>query len=126
VSPLDLAFVVGPLGAPVIAILSLVALVLVRPARWAMWLGITFLCVTATAWLTYWFLWGKAFERVDAGLDPKANIEVAMNAAFWASTAGCVALVVTVILTLWSARRLWDAHGSAHGGHADRPRTSQP
>lgn len=105
-SPLDLAFIVGPLGAPVIGILSIVALVVVRPAHRAMWLGITFLGVTAVAWLTYWFMWGKTFDRVDAGLDPRANIEVAMNAANWASAAGCVALAVTAILAFWSARRL--------------------
>lgn len=106
VSPLDLAFIVGALGAPVIGILSIVALVVVRPAHWAMWLGITFFGVTAVAWLTYWFLWGKAFDRVDAGLDPRASIEVALNTAIWASAAGCVALAVTVILAFWSARRL--------------------
>lgn len=106
VSPLDLAFVVGPLGAPVISTLSIVALAVVRPARRGMWLGVTFLAVTAVAWLTYWFMWGKAFDRVDAGLDPRANIEAAMNAAIWASAAGCVALAVTVFSAFWSARRL--------------------
>ncbi|MGH3507702.1 MAG: hypothetical protein ACRDO2_10910 [Nocardioidaceae bacterium] len=105
-SPFDLAFIVGPLGAPVIGLLSIVALVVVRPAHWAMWLGTTFSGVTAVAWLTYWLMWGKAFDRADAGLDPRANVEVALNTAIWASAAGCVALAVTVISAGWSARRL--------------------
>jgi hypothetical protein len=105
VSPLDLAFVVGPLGAPIIGILVIVALVVARSAKWAIWFGIPLFGLTAVAWLTYWFLWGQAFDRVDAGLDPSETMEVALNAAIWACAAGCTALVVTAVSALRSARR---------------------
>jgi len=47
VSPLDLAFVLGALVGPIIDILSIIALAVVRPASWAMWLWITLVGVTA-------------------------------------------------------------------------------
>ena len=102
-SPLDLAFLVGPLGAPIIGILVMVALVVARPALWT---GTPLFGLTAAAWLTYWFLWGRAFDRVDAELDPIAGSEVAMNAATWTCAAGCIALAVTAVSAFGSARRL--------------------
>jgi len=104
VSPLDLAFVLGALVSPIIGILSIIALAVVRPAPRAMWLWVTLVGVTAVAWITYWFLWGKAFDQVDAGLDPNAKIEVAMGAAIWVSAVGCVGLAMTMISASWSAR----------------------
>ena len=104
-SPLDLAFLVGPLGAPIIGILVMVALVVARPTTWALWTGTPLFGLTAAAWLTYWFLWGRAFDRVDAELDPIASSEVAMNAAIWTCVAGCIALAVTAVSAFGSARR---------------------
>jgi hypothetical protein len=106
VSPLDLAFLVGPLGVPIIGILVMVALVVARPAEWALWIGTPLFGLTAVAWLTYWLLWGRAFDRVDAELDPIAGSEVAMNAAMWACAAGCIALVVTAVGAFGSTRLL--------------------
>ena len=105
-SPVDLAFVVGPLGAPIIGILVMVALAVARPTKWAISLGAPIFVFTAVAWLTYWFLWGRAFDRVDAELDPIAGLEVALNAAIWACAAGCIAHVVTAAIAFESARRV--------------------
>ena len=52
-SPLDLAFLVGPLGAPIIGILLMVALAVVRPTKWAFWIGTPLFGLTAVMWLTY-------------------------------------------------------------------------
>ena len=103
-SPLDLAFLVGPLGAPIIGILVMVALAVARPTKWALWIGTPLFGLTAVAWLTYWFLWGREFDRVDAELDPIASSEVGMNAAIWACAAGCIALVVTAVCAFGSRR----------------------
>ena len=105
-SPLDLAFLVGPLGAPIIGILVMVALVVARPTTWALWTGTPLFGLTAAAWLTYWFLWGRAFDRVDAELDPIAGSEVAAFMATWTCAAGCIALAVTAVSAFGSARRL--------------------
>ena len=105
-SPLDLAFLVGPLGAPITGILVMVALIVARPTKWALWIGSPLFGLTAAAWLTYWFLWGRAFDRVDADLDPIASSEVAMNGSIWACAAGCIALAVTAISAFGSTRRL--------------------
>lgn len=70
-SPLDLAFLVGPLGAPIIGILVMVALVVARPAEWALWIGTPLFGLTSVAWLTYWLLWRKGVRpgRRRAGPD---------------------------------------------------------
>jgi hypothetical protein len=106
VSPLDLAFIVGPLGAPIIGILVMVALTIARPTKWALWIGTPLFGLVGVTWLTYWFLWGRAFDRVDAELGPVASSEVAMNTATWACAAGCIALAVTALSAFRSARRL--------------------
>jgi hypothetical protein len=105
VSPLDLAFVVGPLTAPVAGTLALVAAVAADTPKWTSWLAIPIFGLTTGSWLAYWFLWGTAFDRVDQGADLGAIVEVAMNAASWSCAAGCVALVVTAVSARWSARR---------------------
>jgi len=105
VSPLDLAFIIGPLGAPLIGTLVTVALAFARPTTWAMWLAAPLLGVVTGVWLTYWLLWGQAFERVDAEMDPLPSTEALMNAAIWLSAAGCIALVGTAFSAFRSARR---------------------
>ena len=104
-SALDLAFVVGPLTAPVVGILALVAAVAADTPKWTPWLAIPLFALTAGSWLAYWFLWGTAFDRVDQGADPGAIVEVALNAAGWSCAVGCIALVVTAVSAHWSARR---------------------
>jgi hypothetical protein len=105
VSPLDLAFVVGPLTAPIAAILALVAAVVADTPKWTTWLAIPLFALTAGSWLAYWFLWGTAFDRVDQAADPGAMIEAAMNAASSTCAVACVALAVTAVSAHWSARR---------------------
>jgi hypothetical protein len=105
VSALELAFVVGPLTAPVAGILALVAAVAADAPKWTPWLAIALFALTAGSWLAYWVLWGTAFDHVDQGAGPGALVEVAMNAASWRCAVGCIALVVTAVGAHWSARR---------------------
>jgi len=105
VSPLDLAFVVGPLTAPVAGILALVAAMAADTPKRTLWLTIPLFALTAGSWLAYWILWGTAFERVDQGADPGAIVEAPMNAASWTCAVGCVALVLTAVSAHWPARR---------------------
>jgi hypothetical protein len=90
----------------------MVALFVGRPTRWALWLGVPLFVVTALVWLAYWWLWGRSFERVDAGEDPVAAIEMAANVAMWTCAAGCSALAATASAAFWSAR---PARGSRAG-----------
>ena len=83
----------------------MIALAVARPSRKALWLPAVVLAMTAVAWLTCWFLWGKAFDYPDTGETWWASIEVALNAAIAVCAAGCVALVASVVRVIWSARR---------------------
>ena len=101
----DAAFLVGPVGAPVLAPLALVALLVVREPLWVLWAGVGLMAVVVLAWVGYWVAWGQAFERVDA-LDPvPAGLDGVLDALLAVCAVGCVALTATATYALLHRRR---------------------
>ena len=101
--PSELAFVIGPLAAPVLGILAVVAVVVARPTKGILLLAVPLWVLTVASWLAYWFFWGIAFKRANRGVDPRTIFELATNAAMWCCAAGCVALVLTAERAVRSA-----------------------
>ena len=62
----DLAFLLGPFAGPLLATIACVAVVATRqPVRLVVAASaMTF--VVMASFVTYWFLWGKAFDAADA------------------------------------------------------------
>ena len=73
----DVIFLVGPIGAVVLVPLALTLLAIAKRPRWALWLGGTLCAVVALTWVTYWFIWGKAFTYADANRPVHVAIDTA-------------------------------------------------
>ena len=109
VSLLDVAFLLGPLCAPVLTVLAVVILFVARPVRWAFRVGIGLAGLTTAAWLTYWFLWGKGFDYADSGGRHGWPVGGVADAISVVCAAACLALLGTVVVAFQRVR------GSASG-----------
>ncbi|MGW0230868.1 hypothetical protein ACWDWO_21355 [Actinopolymorpha singaporensis] len=101
----DVSFVVGPLGAMVVAPLAIIALVVRQPRR-AAWLGAPLMAVLVVSWVGFWYVWGKAFDYADANKPVPTAVDSTSNAFAGICALACVALVVTALTTLRSVRRV--------------------
>lgn len=104
-SLVDVVFLLGPLGAPVVAVYAAVVLLVVRRPRWALWTGIALYAVVVGTWLGYWALWGRAFEVADAFEPVPARLDTLKNALMAACALACVVLAATATAVLALARR---------------------
>ena len=91
----DLVFLTGPIGAPVLALLSVTAIAVVRgPRRVFIVLGAALAGVAALSFIAYWILWGPAFDYADANRPVPARLDLASNLMMTLSSIASLALVV--------------------------------
>ena len=102
----DLVFMTGPIGAPVLAPLSVRAIALVKGPRWVfIILGAALTAVVAFSFIAYWFLWGKAFDYADANKPVPARLDLASNVAMTLCSIATLALVVLAATAVVAKRR---------------------
>jgi hypothetical protein len=110
----DLIFLTGPFGALILAPLSLTAIVVVKRPRWMFILGAALTAVAALSFISYWFLWGQAFDYADANKPVPTRLDVASNVAMTLCSIASLALVGLAVAVIakrrpaarWSRRRL--------------------
>jgi hypothetical protein len=92
------AFLLGPVGGPVLALAAFVPLVTIRRSRPAVAAAIVLMSVYAAAFVTYWYFWGLAFDAVDAYRPVPAGV------AWWENVSLVVcALAGLSLVLLWAA-----------------------
>lgn len=96
----DIAFLAGPLGALVIAPVAVVVLVVRRPPRWILWLGVALVLIVAASWLGYWFLWQRAFGYADAYEPVPAAVDAGEGVTMAVAAVGSVGLAMTTVTAL--------------------------
>ena len=105
--PADIVFLVGPVGAVAVVPAVVALLAVVRRPRWAVWLTASLSVGVGVAWLSYWVLWGKAFDYADAFRPVPAPLEDALNTTMALCAGGVVLLgatAVTIALLAMSQR----------------------
>ncbi|MEQ4210406.1 hypothetical protein [Actinopolymorpha sp. B9G3] len=103
-SMLDVCFMIGPLGAPVMTTLAMTVLV-VRHRRRAVRLGAPLAVLVALSWVGYWYLWGKAFEYADAFKPVPPPVDTARTTLAVICALASVALVTAAATTFGFAPR---------------------
>ena len=80
----DFVFAVGIFAGPPLVLSTCVLLLVTRQPRWVLVTAVALSAVMAIAWVTYWYLWGKAFDYADTyrpvplALDRASNIAIAV------------------------------------------------
>jgi hypothetical protein len=100
----DLVFLLGPLGAVVVVPVAMAVLAIRRQPRWAVWLGVGLALIVATAWLGYWFLWGRGFESADSFEPVPAAVDTGLGVTMTVAAVGTAALIVLSATALLSPR----------------------
>ena len=101
---MDVSFLLGPLLAPVLTIVAVAIIVAVRRIRWAVRLGMGLAGLTTVTWLTYWFLWGKAFDFADSGGKQGWDVQGVTDAVSVVCASACAALLGTAVLAFQRSR----------------------
>ena len=121
----DLAFLLGPFAGPLLATIACVAVVATRqPVRLVVAASaMTF--VVMASFVTYWFLWGKAFDAADALRPVPARVEQALNVAMSMCALAAVSVAVLGAVAVAASRRRprRDAMGVANPGCPERRTT---
>ena len=103
----DFVFAVGIFAGPPLVLITCVLLRVTRQPRWVFATAVALSAVLALAWVTYWYLWGKAFDYADTyrpvplALDRASNIAIA---ACFTSSVLVAALGATRLVVAWSNR----------------------
>lgn len=101
------AFVVGMFVGPPLVLGTCVLLRVKRQPRWIFVTAVALSAVLALAWVTYWYLWGKAFDYADSyrpvplALDRASNIAIA---ACCLSSVLVAALGASRLVVAWNKR----------------------
>ena len=103
----DLVFVVGIFAGPPLVLITCVLLRVARQPRWVYATAVALSAVMVLAWVTYWFLWGEAFDYADTyrpvpvALDRASNIAIA---ACFMSSVLVAALGASRLVVAWNNR----------------------
>ena len=103
----DLVFVVGIFAGPPLVLITCVLLGVTRQPRWVYATAVALSAVMVLAWVTYWYLWGEAFDYADTSrpvplaLDRASNI--AITACFLSSVL-VAALGASRLVVAWNNR----------------------
>ena len=103
----DLVFLVGIFMGPLLVVGTCVMLRMTRQPQWVFATAIGLSAVTALAWVTYWYLWGEAFEYADAyrpvppALDRASSVAIAVC---FISSVLVAALGASRLVVAWSNR----------------------
>lgn len=112
-----LVFAVGIFARPPLVLITCVLLRVTRQPRWVFATAVALSAVMMLAWVTYWYLWGQAFDYADTyspvpvALDRASNIAVA---ACFMSSAFVAALGASRLVLAWNNR---GAKHEANQGH---------
>jgi hypothetical protein len=90
----EVAFLLGPVGAIVIAPLAMVVLAVRQPRR-AVRLGVPLMAVVAMTWWGFWYLWGRAFDYADAAAHVPSSVTTASSVLAAVCCVGCLVLAGT-------------------------------
>ncbi len=93
----DIVFLAGPVGAVAVVPAVVALLAVARRPRWAVWLTASLSAGVGLTWLSYWVLWGKAFDYADAFQPVPAPLEAALNTTMTLCAGGVVLLGATAI-----------------------------
>ena len=103
----DLVFVVGIFAGPPLVLITCVLLRVARQPRWVYATAVALSAVMVLAWVTYWYLWGEAFDYADTyrpvppALDRASNIAIA---ACFMSSVLVAALGASRLVVAWNNR----------------------
>ena len=103
----DLVFAVGIFAGPPLVLSTCVLLLVTRQPRWVLVTAVALSAVMAMAWVSYWYLWGKAFDYADTyrpvplALDRASNIAIAVC---FTSSVLVAALGASRLAVRWSNR----------------------
>ena len=103
----DFVFIVGVFAGPLLVLSTCVLLRATRQPPWVFITAVALSAVMALAWVTYWYLWGKAFDYADTyrpvppALDRASNVAIA--ACFMASMF-VAALGASRLVVAWNNR----------------------
>lgn len=106
----DFVFAVGIFAGPLLVLSTGVLLLVTRQPRWVVVAAVVLATVMGLAWVTYWYLWGQAFDYADTyrpvplALDQASNIAIA------------VCFISSVLMAALGASRLavaWNNRGQS-------------
>ena len=103
----DFVFVVGMFAGPLLVLSTCVLLRVTCQPRWVFISAVALSGVMALAWVTYWYLWGRAFDYADTyrpvplALDRASNVAIA---ACFMSSALVSALGASRLVVAWNNR----------------------
>jgi hypothetical protein len=89
----DTPFVFGVFVAPLIVVVVLPMVIATRQSKRAVTLTSVLSAVVAGALITYWGVWGTAFDEVDAGRDVPSALDRTMNVAVGLSAVSAASLL---------------------------------
>ena len=101
----DLALVVGPVAGPLLAVPACVVIAVTKQARQVLIVAAALAVAVAASFVGYWFLWGKAFDSVDALQTVPRNVSFAQDVSLLVCAVATVSLVVLTAVTLVVSRR---------------------
>lgn len=88
----DLVFALGVLVGPLVALCICVLLAVARQPRRVVTVAMALTAALAVSWVTYWYLWGKAFDYADS----YRPVPLALDRASTLLTALCFLLSLLV------------------------------
>lgn len=112
----DLAFVVAISMGPVLVLATFLLLLVTQQPRWISVTVIACGVVAATAFVSYWYVWGKAFDYADTN----RSVPVALAQASDVALAACL-LSSLVVVALGASRLVPARSNRARSGSAPTP-----
>lgn len=106
----DFAFVVGMFAGPALVLSTCVLLRVTVQRRWVLITAVALSAVMALSWVTYWYLWGKAFDYADTYRPVPLALDRASNVAI------AVCFTLSVLVAALGASRLvvaWNNRGKS-------------
>ena len=108
----DLVFVVGIFAGPPLVLITCVLLRVTRQPRRVFVTAVALSAVMMLAWVTYWYLWGQAFDYADT----YRPVPVALDRASTTAIAAC--LMLSALVAALGASRLVVAWNNRCAKHA--------
>lgn len=103
----DFIFGLGIFAGPLLVLTIGVLLLVTRQPRWVVVAAVVLAAVMGLAWVSYWYLWGQAFDYADTyrpvplALDQASNIAIA---ACFTSSVLMAALGASRLAAAWNHR----------------------
>ncbi|MBD8606872.1 hypothetical protein IFT73_08405 [Aeromicrobium sp. CFBP 8757] len=101
----DAVFVVGVLVAPLVVVLVFTGVVATRRSARAVALTSVLSAAVVGSLFVYWWLWGAAFDAVDAGREVSSAVDRTMSIAVGVSAVSTVLLATPGVAVATTSRR---------------------